>query len=249
MFLHQVFGSYWELYHNVIFDGSNRLIIINDGVETIDVQRDLYSAWKEWTLVETNSRYLQAFNIIGGEPTIQGQFLDVTYFLINGWRIKPFSGNYSLNIIGNIFDVDGANIIVPADVLDNIPNNININTNTSVIVRKIDGGGNLSCNELNEINAKLDEQSGVQLYNIENRLLSIETTNSTITDLLSNPLEAFLVPSQENMMIDIYNKVLDMWKIHGLSTHPVTVDKDGRTVDGITQVFTNGTDDVVINRV
>lgn len=38
------FWDYWELRHKVTFDGVNKLIEVNPGVTSLDVQRDLYSA-------------------------------------------------------------------------------------------------------------------------------------------------------------------------------------------------------------
>ena len=38
----------WENPQKVTFDGINKHIIINPGETQIDVQVDLYSAWKEW---------------------------------------------------------------------------------------------------------------------------------------------------------------------------------------------------------
>ena len=116
------------------FDGAN-LHITLPSTGSFDVEKNFYSAWKEWVLVEENSRWEKSLDIIGGEPTVTGQFLDATYFLVNGWKIKPWSGQYTLYIEGNIYDRDGENVIVSAD---GDSNNININTNTSTIVRRVE---------------------------------------------------------------------------------------------------------------
>jgi hypothetical protein len=252
MWLYSLFNEYWNLYHKVTFDGINKLIIINSDENLIDVQRDIYSAWKEWLLYDNNARYLQAIDTVGGEPTVAGQRLDVTYFLINGWKIKPFSGSYTLNIIGNIFDLDGENIIVPADIITGQPNNININTNTSVIVRRVDGGsGDVN---LDEINSKLDNQS-IQLVSIENRLFTIENRISTlenntsdILNILSNPLEVILPPNESDKLNEILNKIDELWKIHGLSPDTLIVNQTSRKVSDIEQIFTKSGDDVLVNR-
>ena len=157
--LYYGFWDYWELHHKVTFDGVNKLILINDGETIIDVQEDIYSAWKEWVALEDNIKYLLPLNTVGGEPTTGVERLDVTYFLINGWRIKPYPGSYDLLIIGNIFEVGGGSIKVPADILENEPNNISINTNTSVIVRLLEGG----------TSGGLTPEESETLYNIEGR--------------------------------------------------------------------------------
>lgn len=173
------FWEYWNLRHKVTFDGVNRLIIVNDGVTQLDVQRDIYSAWKEWVLVETNARYLKAINTVGGDPTVAGQRLDVTYFLINGWKIKPYPGSYTLNIIGNIFDVDGGEIKVPADVTDS-PNNITINTNTSVIVRQVNP-------QITVEGSGLTDEEAQTLSNIETSIAAQSSSLSTILYELQSP--------------------------------------------------------------
>ena len=58
--------DYWELRHKVTFDGVNRLIWINDGVTSLDMQIDVYSDWKEWMLLGDNTKYYSAFNTVGG---------------------------------------------------------------------------------------------------------------------------------------------------------------------------------------
>jgi len=76
----------------VVFDGENRLISLNLGVEALDVQIDLYSEWKRWAVLENNLKYLQAFRTFGGDQTISGQFAPRYFFLMNGWRVVVNSG-------------------------------------------------------------------------------------------------------------------------------------------------------------
>jgi hypothetical protein len=347
--LYYGFWNYWKLYHKVTFDGPNRLILVNPGETELDVQTDIYSAWKEWILVRPdgeNARWPAALATVGGEPTVAGQRLDVTYFLINGWKIKPYPGSYTLNIIGNIFDVDGGEIKVPANVTD-VPNNISINTNTSVIVRQVnpqitvEGSGltdeelatlnNIEAtvldiqntiiasgslteeqnNYLININSNIDSltasfESGISLspeltasiyniedivtyisesgaltpsqsaalYNIENVVyqlsssgITIDTATSasisnieqtvydisgslvTIQSLLMMPFTASLIPSQEQALLDIQTKVMEIWKIHGLDpSNPMAVSKLGRVVDDIDQDFTDDGTTVTVTR-
>jgi hypothetical protein len=234
--LYYGFWDYWQLYHKVTFDGVNRLILINDGVTELDVQVDIYSAWKEWSLQETNLKYLKAIDTVGGEPTVAGQRLDVTYFLINGWKLKPYPGTYDLTVVGNLFDINGTSIKVNADISPFFPNNITLNLNTSVIVRQLSststsGSGGLLA----------DERAA--LFNIEDKVISIQ-------NILSFPVTASLVSSQEQALLDIQSKVAELWKIHGLDVdNPMVVTKDGRVVDDITQTFLKPNDDtVIVNR-
>jgi len=130
--------DYWQLYHKVTFDGPNRLILINEGETSLVVLDDIYSAWKEWIQYDNdaafNAGYTQALAVTGGDPLPGGESLDATFFLVNNWKLKPYSGNYTLNIDGNLFSVDGSAIAVPAD---GTQNNITISLFSSAIVRRL----------------------------------------------------------------------------------------------------------------
>lgn len=202
--------DYWKLYHKVTFDGINKLILVNDGVTSLDVQIDIYSSWKEWILLDDyiNAKYEQALTTVGGEPTIENQKLDVTYFLINGWKIKPYPGSYTLNIVGNLFDVDGGEIKVSADTSFAgglvVPNNITINTNTSVIVRQVTpevyfsdtDRGTLSdvSASVVDIQSTLDSQ-GLQIDDISG---SVNSNNNLLLDISSSNSSEFNSISASN---------------------------------------------------
>jgi hypothetical protein len=97
------FWNYWELRHKVTFDGPNRLIIVNYGETDIDTKTDLYSDWKEWQRLEDYTKYPVAFSVLGGEDLGLGQSIAPTFFLENGWRIRPWEGDHSLQIAGNLY--------------------------------------------------------------------------------------------------------------------------------------------------
>ena len=246
--------EYWELRHKVTFDGVNKLILVNEGETSLDVQTDIYSDWKEWAQTEDNLKYLPPLDTVGGEPTIEGQRLDVTYFLINGWKIKPYTGTYDLTLIGNIFDVDGGDIKVPADVNRFNPNNITINTNTSVIVRQLRpevtiSGSGLSESELatlNQIDSTTQDISGV-VYDISGSVVEIRS-------LLQSPVTASLVPSQEQILIDLQDKITELWTLQGLDgSNPLTVTLTTRSAGDISQTIntdnTSGSENTVVTRI
>lgn len=220
------FWEYWELYHKVTFDGVNKLILINDGVTYLDVQTDIYSAWKEWVSLEENIKYLPPLLTVGGEPTISGQRLDVTYFLINGWKLKPYSGSYDLNIVGNLYEVNGGSIKVPADVIGGYPNNISISLNTSVIVRQVDTGA---------VGGLTPEEHDT-LYNIEGKVIQI-------LNMFNQPIVATLETTQAIQLSNIEDKLREIWELHGLDmTKPLTVTKTTRVFGDVDQTIeTTGT--------
>lgn len=98
----------------VTFDGINKLILVADGVTSLNVKEDVYSAWKEWQLIpnEHNSKFEPAFRAIGGDPISGGRNLGVTYFLINGWRMRTWEGDHRLLVDGNIFTEEGEKVFV-----------------------------------------------------------------------------------------------------------------------------------------
>lgn len=218
------FYDLWQLYHKVTFDGVNKLIIVNPGVTSLDVKTDLYSDWKEWVRNYDYLKFLPPFRTVGGEPIVGGQSLDVTYFLINGWRIKPYYGSYTLNVIGNLFEVDGGSVKVDADVVTNVPNNIAINLNTSVIVRTIDIDSESSGS------GGLTDAESTALFNIEGKVVSIYGG--------ATPVSASLEQEQLTTLNDISAKVAEIWALHGLDiSNPLTVTRTSRTFDDIVQTI------------
>lgn len=241
------FWDYWLLYHNVTFDGINKLILINNGVTNINFQEDIYSSWKEWVLFDSNSKYLKAIETVGGEPTTGGERLDVTFFLINGWRLKPYPGVYTLKISGNVFEVNGNDIFVASDILSNVANNININTNTSVIVRRLDGVTTDSAT-IEEIELLFNDQN-IQISRIEDKVISIESIVTNIQQTLSQPLDVNIVGQQSDVLTDIHNKLIELWKIHGLDiNNNMVVNKNGRNVSTINQTFEKSGDNTIVKR-
>ena len=116
--IHQFYGTRWNWLpadeggfpnQKVAFDGATKTIFVNEGVTTLDVKTDLYSAWKEWNVAATEFPeplvWDKAFTAIGGDPITDTQDLGTTYFLENGWRIQPFASktSYTLTIEGNLY--------------------------------------------------------------------------------------------------------------------------------------------------
>lgn len=96
----------------VTFDGVNKLIIVNVGETSISVDTDIYSDWKEWLLESDNIKYPIAISAIGGDPIGGGRFLGTTFFLENGWKMRPYEGNHTLSVIGNLYTRDGSSPFV-----------------------------------------------------------------------------------------------------------------------------------------
>ena len=95
------------------FDGPQKIITINFGEVQIDAQRDLYSAWKRWIVGTDNSKYLQAFRTVGGDPIGAGQAVSGYFFLLNGWRVRSWEGDHFLTVDGNLFVDEGGSPFIP----------------------------------------------------------------------------------------------------------------------------------------
>ena len=121
----------------VTFDGPNKLIIVDNGITELDVQIDIYSDWKEWMVIGSNSKYLVAITAVGGDPLPGSQKLGITFFLESGWKIRPYEGDHTLTVTGNLYARDGSSPFV--HTIGNY--NVGINLSTSNLVAAIDTSG------------------------------------------------------------------------------------------------------------
>ena len=90
----------------VTFDGPNKLILATAGTTSLLVGRDIYSPWKVWVATSNNAKYLPAFRVVGGDPTVGGNFIAGYFFLQNGWKLRPQEANHTL-VIGGTLLVEG----------------------------------------------------------------------------------------------------------------------------------------------
>jgi len=95
----------------ITFNGLTKVISVNFGIDDLDVQSDIYSEWKRWMVTPENKLFLQAMRVVGGDP-IPGRNLGSTFFLLNGWKIKPYEGDHRLVISGNLYAKDGSDVIL-----------------------------------------------------------------------------------------------------------------------------------------
>jgi len=91
----------------VTFDGPNKLIICDAGTTSLNVKA-MYSMWKEWMLLSDNSKYAQAFRVVGGDPTIGNNIITPYFFLLNGWKIRPQEANHTLKVDGILLTDDSS---------------------------------------------------------------------------------------------------------------------------------------------
>lgn len=121
---------------SITFDGVNKLAILSNGTTTLSVP-ELWSRWVDWFTLSDNSKYPIALSQIGGDEIGGGKFLGLTFFLENGWKIRPYEGNHTLIITGNIFSRDGS----PQTTATIGNYNVTVNLSTSNLVDAISTSG------------------------------------------------------------------------------------------------------------
>ena len=89
-------------------NGITKTITLTTGTTSVSV-RDLWSRWVDWFLTGDNSKFLPAFQTVGGNDIdiSQGTKIPIYSFLQNGWKIKPQEANHTLTINDGILLVNG----------------------------------------------------------------------------------------------------------------------------------------------
>jgi hypothetical protein len=210
--------QFWEDYNpplylgeqKIVFDGPNKLIIVNQDITELDFRIDVYSAWKEWVIDpnQTNSKYVSAVTAIGGDDLPGSRVLGTTYFLENGWRMRTWEGDHSLTVTGNVFTRQGEPIFVPTIN----PWTITINLNTSTLVETILPEIALTQADINAIVAGTVDEVPAAVWN-----QTIQGSNTAIDVLLSLPdnvwdyiVEQNLNQSAKQRLLKIATKVQDI---------------------------------------
>ena len=139
----------------VQFDGNNKLIIVDNGITDLTMQ-GVYSDWKEWMLISDNAKYEHAFSVLGGDPLPGSRYLGSTFFLENDWRIRPYEGDHTLTVDGNLYDRLGASPYVSTIGAYNVF----IISTVSDLVQTIDtsGGATISNTDVQNIAANAASQ-------------------------------------------------------------------------------------------
>lgn len=92
----------YDTWGDFTFDGPSRLIILGLGVVTFEAEI-LYSRWVDWVSVQEHARFLPAIRYVGGDAISTTKNLGITFFLTNGWRIRPQEANHTLRVNGNLY--------------------------------------------------------------------------------------------------------------------------------------------------
>ena len=125
----------------IAFDGVTKLATLSSGTTTLTVP-ELWSRWVDWVATSDNSKYPIALAQIGGDEISAGKYLGVTFFLENGWKIRPYEGNHTLTITGNLFSRDGSSPV--AHTIGDYNVTVNMSTSNLVDTISTSGGGGSS---------------------------------------------------------------------------------------------------------
>ena len=89
------------------FNGSAKLITIS--ALTVVSVRDIYSRWVDWIATGDNSKFLPAFDVVGGQviDAGSGTSIPIYAFLLNGWKIRPQESSHTLSVNDGVLLVDG----------------------------------------------------------------------------------------------------------------------------------------------
>lgn len=92
----------------ISFDGPTKTMTLSSGTISLNVL-DLWSRWVDWFLTSDNSKYLPAFQQVGGDDIdpSAGTSIPVYAFLMNGWKLKPQESNHTLSVSGGVLLVNG----------------------------------------------------------------------------------------------------------------------------------------------
>jgi hypothetical protein len=163
----------------VTFDGPNKLIIVDNGETSLSVKEDMYSAWKDWIKLTDNAKYLQAFSTIGGDPLVGSLNLGDTYFLENGWKIRPYEGEHRLTVEGNLYSRDGLSPFVPT--LGDF--NVLISLVTSNLINTISVGGSALTTDEHDKLLEIHGNAAISKAFASNRIrINRETGEYTVYD-------------------------------------------------------------------
>jgi len=180
--------------------GVNKEITLTAGTTEVSV-RDLWSRWVDWFLTGDNSKYLPAFENVGGNDIdlSQGTYIPIYAFLMNGWKLKPEVYNHSLTINDGILLVDGG-----GDPFNNTTGAYVVRINYQQPVQAISydsGGGGGTAPTVQQIRQEMDTNS-IKLTDILANTTTIPADTST--EVWAEVLDGSLTSSQ--ILVDARKK-------------------------------------------
>lgn len=212
----------------VAFDGANKLILGLQGVTYHDVEINWYSAWKMWLKEDDNTKYLPAIRSVGGDVTdpINDKRLGSTFFLMNGWKFKPYGEDADIVIEGNIrvdnTEIYGDNVWVKPNGSYSIGITFQVSNLTDAQVLE------------SELSKSLDYQ-GIVYLDVSSEYAGTDYPNGTSTRPVNNLDDAIAIANTvgcRSLLIIgdiVLNKSFQHWVFKGINTIS-SVDINGQAV-------------------
>ena len=188
-----------------LFDGANKILSLTAGTVSLDV-RDMYSNWKSWVEIGDNSKYLQAFSVVGGDPVDEanGIYVSSYFFLENGWKVKPQEANHKLRVLnGILLTIDGSDPFVQTSGTYNVL--VQYSQPVKAETVNIGGGGGglttpehdelfsirgASDRDITQVYNKIDTISGVGMTKEEhNELFAIRGPDNDTLKVISDQID------------------------------------------------------------
>jgi hypothetical protein len=222
------------------FDGNTRIMSLNVGVINFTVSL-LYSDWKRWAALGDNAKFLPAFRYVGGDPTIPGQYLGSTYFIMNGWKIRPYNADHTLIVDGNLFTEDQSSPFLPALDPHMVAVQMAFSNLTTTIIADASGTVITPENIASAVWEKSKESSEFSLPGTIGHHV-FDTTESTVAGVLSAPVSGADFATSgtlANLIRDISSEAaVKVWNIETSGFAPGTVgklllDNPTLTIDGL----------------
>ena len=91
----------------ITFNGPSKLIEVGAADVSLTATY-IYSRWKDWVATSDNAKYLPTFSTVGGDPLGGSVYITPYFFLVNGWKIRPYAQNYTLKILENLLTDDNS---------------------------------------------------------------------------------------------------------------------------------------------
>jgi len=189
------------------FDGEKKLVLINENVFEFNVL-EMYAEWKQWVVNDiSNARYPQAMYSIGGEPLGGGKYVAPYIVVVNGWKVKPWSGNYILRVNGYVTTDTGESPFISPDsgvvLIERV-------VTADAIAYEVAGGG--STNITPEMIWNYENRTLTGKVRIDDRDMQVLAKEQTLNDLLNlvvehrneieEKIKRILGLTQENFRID-----------------------------------------------
>ena len=98
---------------SITFNPINKWILIEEGLTVTALE--IYNEAMNWADSQEAMGYLVPMSAVGKAPLGDGVYTDSIFILLDGWKIKPYSGTYILTIIGTIITDDSSSRLVLPD--------------------------------------------------------------------------------------------------------------------------------------